>query len=81
MLAGRTRIHIRVKRGDPREYMHCKEVLVDGMVLRDGSANWSRSALEFQDNSWFLITNRPDILRFRRHFERMWNRPSNLVIQ
>jgi phosphatidylserine/phosphatidylglycerophosphate/cardiolipin synthase-like enzyme len=81
MLAGYSRIHIRVKRGASRDYMHQKEFLVDGVLLRDGSANWSKSALRLQDNSWFLIRNLSDISAFRREFEQMWARPSNLSIQ
>lgn len=81
MLAGHACIHIRVKHGASRDYMHCKEVLIDGRLLREGSANWSKSALHFQDNSWFLIADRQDILRFAQKFNEMWNRPSNLVVQ
>lgn len=81
MLAGHSRIHIRVKRGNPRDYMHLKDFLIDGIVLREGSANWSKSALRFQDNSWFLITDHEDILRFTQEFDDMWNRPSNLNVQ
>ncbi len=81
MLAGHSRVHIRVKRANPRDYMHLKEVLIDGTVLRDGSANWSKSALRFQDNSWFLITDHQDILRFTQKFNDMWNRPANLIVQ
>jgi phosphatidylserine/phosphatidylglycerophosphate/cardiolipin synthase-like enzyme len=81
MLAGRSRIHIRVKRDSSREYMHSKEVLVDGIVLRDGSANWSKSALRLQDNSWFLITGRQDIARFTQKFNEVWDRPTNLIVQ
>lgn len=81
MLAGHARIHIRVKHGASRDYMHCKEVLIDGRLLRDGSANWSKSALRFQDNSWLLVTDHQDVLRFARKFNEMWNRPSNLVVQ
>jgi phosphatidylserine/phosphatidylglycerophosphate/cardiolipin synthase-like enzyme len=81
MFAGQGSIHIRVKRGSLRDLMHSKSILVDGEPLRAGSANWSRSALQSQDNDWFLIRSRSMISAFATKFEEMWNRPSNLIIQ
>jgi len=42
MLRGEANIRIRVK-PPGRDYMHLKQLLVDGRLLRTGSANWSLS--------------------------------------
>ena len=81
MLLGSNGIHIRVKQAGFRDYMHCKQFLIDGKLLRDGSANWSKAALQFQDNSWLLVTDPLATARFGSKFQEMWTRPSNLVIQ
>ncbi|AKS22783.1 MAG: uncharacterized protein C75L2_00030035 [Leptospirillum sp. Group II 'C75'] len=88
------RIHIRIKRNSSRNIMHLKAYLVDGRVLRTGSANWSppgegafgcrRHPLTChrgrwqQDNNLFLSNDRKLAEEFQRTFNRLWNRSSNL---
>ena len=88
------RIHIRIKRNSSRNIMHLKAYLVDGRILRTGSANWSppgegafgcrRHPLTChrgrwqQDNNLFLSNDRKLAEEFQRTFNRLWNRPSNL---
>ena len=93
-LLGSPNIQIRIKRNSSRNIMHLKAYLVDGKILRTGSANWSppgegayRCRRRFdncqtgrfqQDNNLFL-TKDPDLARsFERTFNRLWTRPSNL---
>ena len=79
MLTGETTVHIRVK--GSRELMHLKAYLVDGMLLRDGSANWSPSGLKRQDNNAHFTTDPAQVNAFRKSFEEMWERPDNLTVQ
>jgi phosphatidylserine/phosphatidylglycerophosphate/cardiolipin synthase-like enzyme len=51
LLRGLATVHIRDKRGSPRDLMHQKDYSIDGKWLREGSANWSPSAEKLQDNS------------------------------
>jgi len=80
MFHGRANIQVRVKRGPERVLMHLKSFAVDGRLIRDGSANWSLSALRQDNNAHYAIDPR-DISRFEKAFEAMWARPTNLVIQ
>ena len=80
MFRGRANIQVRVKRGPERVLMHLKSFAVDGRLVRDGSANWSLGALR-QDNNAHYATDPKDISRFKKAFEAMWERPTNLVIQ
>ena len=85
---------IGVKRNYSRNIMHLKAYLVDGKFLRTGSANWSppgegaygcrrhprtchRGRWQ-QDNNLFLSNDRRLAEEFRRTFNRLWNRSSNL---
>jgi phosphatidylserine/phosphatidylglycerophosphate/cardiolipin synthase-like enzyme len=77
----RPTIHVRVKQGSMRELMHEKAFCVDGDVLREGSANWSRGGLLIQDNNAHYSWDATDTERFETAFEKMWNRRDNLVIQ
>jgi phosphatidylserine/phosphatidylglycerophosphate/cardiolipin synthase-like enzyme len=77
----RPTIHIRVKQGSMRDLMHEKAYCVDGHVLREGSANWSRGGLLIQDNNVHYSWAATDAERFETTFEKMWNRRDNLVIQ
>ena len=81
LLRGLATVHIRVKRGSPRDLMHQKDYSVDGKWLREGSANWSPSAEKDQDNSLSISTDPQEIANYERKFGQMWNRPSNLVVQ
>lgn len=60
--------------------MHLKSYLVDGKMLRDGSANFSPLGETEQDNS-LLITDDPDTVSlFKAKFDAMWERPNNLTV-
>lgn len=61
--------------------MHLKSYLVDGKLLRDGSANFSPIGESEQDNS-MLTTDDPAACNlFAQKFETMWARPDNLSTQ
>jgi phosphatidylserine/phosphatidylglycerophosphate/cardiolipin synthase-like enzyme len=79
MLSGDPNIQIRVK--GRRELMHLKAYLVDGGVLRDGSANWSPSGEKRQDNNAHFTADPAQAGAFHRDFEAMWARSDNLVVQ
>ena len=81
LFRGRRMIHVRVKQGSLRNLMHEKAFCIDGRLLRDGSANWSRGGLLVQDNNVHYSTDATDIERFEKAFEAMWSRHDNLVIQ
>ncbi len=75
MLRGQSGIQIRVKAG--RELMHLKAYVIDGSLLRDGSANWSLSGLRRQDNNAHFTRDRAQVAAFQQLFEQMWNRSDN----
>ncbi len=79
MLTGQGNIQIRVK--GHRELMHLKAYLVDGSLLRDGSANWSPSGEKRQDNNAHFTADPAQVAAFRRDFEAMWSRADNLLVQ
>ncbi len=79
LLRGQTGIQIRVK--GSRELMHLKAYLIDGSLLRDGSANWSPSGLKRQDNNAHFTSDRAQIAAFQQIFEQMWNRAANERVQ
>jgi phosphatidylserine/phosphatidylglycerophosphate/cardiolipin synthase-like enzyme len=58
--------------------MHLKSYLVDGQVLRDGSANFSPLGESEQDNSLILTDDGATITAFQAKFEAMWNRQDNI---
>ena len=58
--------------------MHLKSYLVDGKVLRDGSANFSPLGESEQDNSMLLTDDGPTVELFESKFEMMWNRTDNI---
>lgn len=62
---------------DGEDLMHWKAYIVDGRLVRTGSANFSASGLKRQDNDLLLITA-PDIVRaYEGTFTVMWDRASN----
>jgi len=79
LLRGQTGIQIRVK--GSRELMHLKAYLIDGSLLRDGSANWSPSGLKRQDNNAHFTSDPAQVGAFRQIFEQMWNRTDNERVQ
>jgi phosphatidylserine/phosphatidylglycerophosphate/cardiolipin synthase-like enzyme len=66
--------------------MHLKSYVVDGITLRDGSANFSTGGEELQDNSLILTDDAAAIAAFNTKFAQMWSRadnqsPANIVQQ
>jgi phosphatidylserine/phosphatidylglycerophosphate/cardiolipin synthase-like enzyme len=76
---GQANIHVKVK--GSRELMRLKAYLIDGGLLRDGSANWSPSGLKRQDNNAHFTTDPEQVKRFHDNFEEMWARTDNEEIQ
>ena len=62
---------VRVKRGGP--FMHLKAYAIDGEELRTGSANFSTSGENAQDNDLIVIRDAGAAAKFDAHFERMWD--------
>jgi phosphatidylserine/phosphatidylglycerophosphate/cardiolipin synthase-like enzyme len=61
---------VRIKRGGP--FMHLKAYEIDGATLRTGSANFSSSGENAQDNDLIVIRGGDSAGAFEAHFERMW---------
>jgi phosphatidylserine/phosphatidylglycerophosphate/cardiolipin synthase-like enzyme len=72
-------IHVRVK--GSKELMHEKAYVADGLVLREGSANWSVSAARYQDNQLSITRDTAAIEAFRNDFAGLWQRSDNSIIQ
>jgi len=72
-LVARMNVEVRFK-GDPAPFMHDKAYVVDGALLRDGSANFSHSGLTRQDNSLIALRCKGAVTRFQGAFEDMWRR-------
>lgn len=83
-------IQIRIKRNGRSNIMHLKAYIIDGRILRTGSANWSPPGegaacrryscghrLQ-QDNNIFLSLNPTLAKQFVKEFNHLWNRPNNL---
>lgn len=79
MLTGLGNVQIRVK--GHRELMHLKAYLVDGALLRDGSANWSPSGEKRQDNNAHFTADPAQVDAFRQNFAAIWGRVDNLIVQ
>jgi phosphatidylserine/phosphatidylglycerophosphate/cardiolipin synthase-like enzyme len=78
-LRGQHGIQIRVK--GSHELMHLKAYVIDGSLLRDGSANWSPSGLKRQDNNVHFTSAPAQVEAFRQIFEQMWDRTDNERVQ
>ncbi len=63
--------NVRLKRGGP--FMHLKAYAIDGVLLRTGSANFSTSGENAQDNDLVVIRDAPAAAKFDAHFETMWD--------
>ncbi|WP_166141848.1 phospholipase D-like domain-containing protein [Methylosinus sp. RM1] len=68
------------RKGRSRDPMHLKSYQVDGRMLRSGSANFSVSGAEFQDNDLILIESPAAVAQFEETFERLWTRSDNQKI-
>ncbi|MBY6243968.1 phospholipase D-like domain-containing protein [Methylosinus sp. Sm6] len=78
-IAATPNVEIR-RKGRSRDLMHLKSYSVDGRVLRSGSANFSVSGAEFQDNDLILIESRAAVAQFEAAFARLWARADNQKI-
>lgn len=69
-----------VKVKGSRELMHLKAYVVDGSLLRTGSANLSLSGEKRQDNDAVFISVGAAVKHFESNFEDLWNRDDNEVV-
>ena len=74
-LANSPGVEVRIK--PPGMLMHLKFMVVDGALLRTGSANMSSSGLKRQDNDIVVIDDAAAARRYNEAFERMWERRDN----
>jgi phosphatidylserine/phosphatidylglycerophosphate/cardiolipin synthase-like enzyme len=81
LFRGVPQIHIRVKASGRRDLMHLKAYAVDGVLLRDGSANWSNAGLKDQDNNAHFTDDAVQVRAFEADFEQMWARRDNEQVQ
>ncbi|MGH9580292.1 MAG: phospholipase D-like domain-containing protein, partial [Terriglobales bacterium] len=81
MLRGERNVEIRVKPASRSNLMHLKAYLVDGALLRDGSANWSPSGLKRQNNNARYSNHPAQARAFAAEFEQMWSGSGNQVVQ
>ncbi len=89
ILEGVPGIEIRFKNNKFWNIMHLKAFVIDGRILREGSANWSSAGEgascfrrycghgQQQDNDLLITDDTSDIQNFEKTFERIWNRPKN----
>lgn len=54
-------------------YMHLKSYVVDGRLLRSGSANLSASGLKQQDNDLVVLHDPSAAKSFEARFQQLWN--------
>lgn len=71
-------VTIRVK--GSRELQHTKAYVIDTRLLRTGSANFSWSALERQDNDLLLTDDSNAIISFETGYQLAWGRPDNVPL-
>jgi phosphatidylserine/phosphatidylglycerophosphate/cardiolipin synthase-like enzyme len=72
-------VAVRIK--SSRDLMHFKSYVVDGMMLRTGSANWSKAGLLKQDNDLHYETDPSLAGMFEMRFNEMWDRPTNFTVE
>lgn len=69
--------NVRIKRSGP--FMHLKAYAIDGELLRTGSANFSASGEQKQDNDLIVIRDAKAAAQFDAHFERMWDAAQPMI--
>jgi phosphatidylserine/phosphatidylglycerophosphate/cardiolipin synthase-like enzyme len=69
--------NVRLKKGGP--FMHLKAYSIDGETLRTGSANFSTSGENAQDNDLIVIRDPAAAIKFEAHFERMWDAAGPMI--
>jgi phosphatidylserine/phosphatidylglycerophosphate/cardiolipin synthase-like enzyme len=72
--------NITIKVKDSIILMHMKSYLLDGLTLRDGSANFSPLGEAEQDNSHIITDDFDAVNNFVNKFSSMWARPDNLSV-
>lgn len=73
--------NVRAKlKSDRDDLMHLKSYAVDGRFLRGGSANFSWSGLNRQDNDIFIVDSVEAAANFSRNFEKLWARRDNRIL-
>ena len=77
-LASTPHVTIRVKASTILQ--HTKSYVIDRAVLREGSANFSPSALKAQDNDLLLTNDVNAVEMFENAFAKAWNRPTNMEL-
>ena len=70
-------VEVRVK--SSQDLMHFKSYVIDGNLLRTGSANWSPTGLKRQDNDVHYEMDSETAKLFAARFSQMWDRPTNFV--
>jgi phosphatidylserine/phosphatidylglycerophosphate/cardiolipin synthase-like enzyme len=73
-------VNVQTKVKESSILMHLKSYLVDGKMLRDGSANFSPMGESEQDNSMLLTDDPITIALFEAKFTAMWNRTNNITV-
>lgn len=68
---------VRIKHGGP--FMQLKAYSIDGDVLRSGSANFSASGENAQDNDLIVIRVPDAATKFEAHCERTWDAAGPMV--
>jgi phosphatidylserine/phosphatidylglycerophosphate/cardiolipin synthase-like enzyme len=68
-------VEVRVKAS--QDLMHFKSYVIDGTLLRTGSANWSPTGLKRQDNDVYYEVDQTLAALFETRFEVMWDRATN----
>ncbi len=71
-------VQVRVK--SSQDLMHFKSYVIDGTLLRTGSANWSLTGLKRQDNDVYYERDSKTAKLFEARFSQMWEGPSNFVL-
>jgi len=65
---------IEVRMDDTPNHMHHKFALIDGLILVNGSFNWTRSASDYNQEN-ILVTNEPLLIAaYRSEFETLWKK-------
>ena len=62
-----------------RSGKNLKAYAIDGAVLRTGSANFSTSGENAQDNDLIVIRDAGATAKFEAHFERMWDAAEPMI--
>jgi phosphatidylserine/phosphatidylglycerophosphate/cardiolipin synthase-like enzyme len=59
--------------------MHLKAYAIDGKTSRTGSANFSSSGVNAQDNDLVVIRDATAAAQFEAHFARMWEAAQPMI--